>query len=334
MRIALFNHKGGVGKTTLTVNLADALSDLGKRVLIIDADPQCNLTAFYLPERDLDQLLHDTANEGDDENEGQTVWAAVKPVSRGKGGVKEIQVQALFNNIMLACGDVMLAEYEEELALAWTETFARKERGYDVTCALSDVVDLLAERHKADVVLYDVGPNVGPLNRAVLLDCDYFITPVAADLFSLRALTTVGRAMSKWVADWKTVRGLAIPKQRERLLIGEPTFLGYITSAFKMYAGRQAHPHEEWENMIAPRVRLRVVDELRKIDPKLVLPAGTANKLGEVKHFHSLASDAQKFGLPIGKLRGHVNTGHYDQVDEAKREFASLAKEIVKRIGI
>jgi cellulose biosynthesis protein BcsQ len=126
MRIALFNHKGGVGKTTLTVNIADALSDLGKRVLIVDADPQCNLTAFYLPEKELDQLLHDTAQDGDDENGGDTVWSAVKPVSRGKGDVKEIQVQALYNNVMLACGDVLLAEYEEELALAWSETFARK----------------------------------------------------------------------------------------------------------------------------------------------------------------------------------------------------------------
>ncbi|PWQ83375.1 cobyrinic acid a,c-diamide synthase, partial [Stenotrophomonas maltophilia] len=43
-KIALFNHKGGVGKTTLTVNIADALADLGLTVLIVDADPQCNIT--------------------------------------------------------------------------------------------------------------------------------------------------------------------------------------------------------------------------------------------------------------------------------------------------
>jgi hypothetical protein len=153
-------------------------------------------------------------------------------------------------------------------------------------------------------------------------------------LFSLRALTTVGRAMAKWITDWRTVRSLASARHRERLLIGEPTFLGYITSAFKVYAGRQAQPHEQWEAMIAPRVSRRVIDELKKIDPVLVTHGGTSNKLGEVKHFHSVAADAQAHGLPIGKLRGHVNSGQYPQVDEAKREFASLAKEIVKRTGL
>lgn len=47
-KIALFNHKGGVGKTTLTVNITDALAESGKTVLLVDADPQCNLTSFYL----------------------------------------------------------------------------------------------------------------------------------------------------------------------------------------------------------------------------------------------------------------------------------------------
>jgi cellulose biosynthesis protein BcsQ len=60
--IALFNHKGGVGKTTLTVNVADALVDLGLRVLLIDADPQCNLTSFYLEESQLDTLLAESAD--------------------------------------------------------------------------------------------------------------------------------------------------------------------------------------------------------------------------------------------------------------------------------
>jgi cellulose biosynthesis protein BcsQ len=328
-RLALFNHKGGVGKTTLTVNIADALVDAGKTVLIVDADPQCNITAFYVDEKSLDQLLGESADA--DENGGHTIWSAVKPVARGKGSVREIDLVEVRDNLYLAPGDVLLSEYEEELPAGWTDAFARKERGYDVTCALSDAIDMLAANVEADIVMIDVGPNVGALNRAVLLGCDYFITPVAADLFSLRALTTVGRSVSKWVKDWQTVRGLASKKDQARLLKGKPRYLGYIASAFKVSSGmRKANPHSFWEAKIAPRVSKRVVDELEAVDDSLILDF--PNKLGDVKHFHSLAASAQEFGLAIGKLRGHVNSGHYPQVDEAEAEFGALAKEIARRI--
>lgn len=333
-RIALFNHKGGVGKTTLTVNIADALADQGYRVLIVDADPQCNVTAFYLDEKDLDTLLGESADTDDDgAGNGNTIWSAVKPVARGKGSIKQIELYEGRDGVYLAPGDVLLSEYEEELPAGWTDAFARKDRGYDLTSALSDAVDVLSDEANADVVLYDVGPNVGALNRVVLLDCDYFITPVAADLFSLRALTTVGRAIAKWVKDWQTVRSLASPKNRARLLAGEPKYLGYIASAFKVSSGRRkAHPHDYWEAKIAPRVTRRVVDELKAVNASLI--PFSSYKLGDVKHFHSLAADAQKFGLAIGKLRGYVNSGHYPQVDEAAAEFKILAKEIIKRTGI
>lgn len=329
VKLALFNHKGGVGKTTLTINLADAVADLGKTVLLVDADPQCNLSAFYLEEKVIDELL----GESNDSEDGNTIWSAIKPVVRGKGGIKMIPLREVGTRQFLAPGDVLLADYEEELPAAWTDSFARKERGYDVTCALSDAVDQLAAESKADLVIYDVGPNVGALNRAVLLDSDYFITPVAADLFSLRALTTVGRAIGKWVKDWRTVRDLA-EDNKERLLDGAPKYIGYISSAFKVSSGlRKAQPHSYWEAKIAPRVSKRVVDVLKNLDPALT-PKAPDNKVGDVKHFHSLAASAQETGLPIGKLRGHVNSGHYPQVDEATAEFRSLAKEIVKRTGI
>jgi len=48
--ISVFNNKGGVGKTTLTFHLAHALAELGKRTLVVDLDPQCNLTIFALPD--------------------------------------------------------------------------------------------------------------------------------------------------------------------------------------------------------------------------------------------------------------------------------------------
>lgn len=325
--VSFFNHKGGVGKTTLTVNVADALRDLDFNVLLVDADPQCNLTSFYLEEKEIDDLLGDSAD-----GEGETIWSAIKPVVRGKGGIKDVELFELPNGAYLCAGDVLLADYEEELPGAWTDSFARKERGYDVMCALSRAARSLGKKCGADIVLYDVGPNVGPLNRTVLLDSDFFATPVAADLFSLRALSTVGRALGRWINDWTTVRKLANGKAKE-LIHGQPCYMGYITSAYKVSSGRIAtRPHEHWEAMIAPRVRDKIVQDLQAVNPKLV-PRDGKNKIAAIKNFQSLAPQAQEFGLAIGKLRGNVNPGYYGQVDEAAQEFDVLTREIVRRMG-
>ncbi len=192
----------------------------------------------------------------------------------------------------------------------------------------------MGERYEVDLVIFDVGPNVGPLNRTILLDSDFFTTPVAADLFSLRALSTVGRSVARWISDWKTVRNLASVEARKNLLHGMPVYLGYITSAYKVSSGRNStRPHEYWEGKIAPRVRDRVVDALRAVDPKLV-PHQGSNKLAAIKDFHSLAPQAQDYGLAIGKLRGRVNSGYNAQVTEAADEFEALAREIMKRTGV
>ncbi|MHC2019264.1 P-loop NTPase family protein [Methylobacterium sp. CM6247] len=239
-------------------------------------------------------------------------------------------IQIPGRNIHLLPGDVLLSEYEEALPSAWTDCFARRTRGYDVTTALASLVNSTAARVGADYCLYDVGPNIGALNRAILLDCDYFITPVCADLFSLRALSTVGRAMKKWMDEWKTVRELATTADRRRLPMGRPKYLGYVTSAYKVNRGRSAAiPHADWETKIEARVRERVVSELMSFDHTLV-PSG-GNKLGEIKHYHSLAPEAQKHGVAIGKLRGFVNPGHYITVDGARTDFAGLDSIISSR---
>jgi cellulose biosynthesis protein BcsQ len=306
-KIALFNHKGGVGKTTLTVNIAESLAKSGKKVLLVDADPQCNLTSFYMDEPVLEKLLE----KSDAIPGGETIWSAIKPVVDGRGGIAPIHIYQVPNaSIWYLVGDVLLSEYEEVLPESWTECFARRTRGYDVTTALSRVVDRAAAKVNADVVLYGVGPNVGALNRVILLDCDYFITPVAADLFSLRALSTVGRSVGKWIRDWGTVRDLASVDERQRLLKGRPMYLGYITSPFKVNTGRNAvNPHADWEKKIAPRVRDRVIRELTAAGSDLVYDG--ERKIGGVKHFQSLAPEAQKHGVCIVALRGLVIPGHY-----------------------
>ena len=84
-RLALFNHKGGVGKTTLTVNFAFALAARGLKVLLVDSDPQCNLTSYLVEDSVVNDLL-----DNSDSDHGQTLWTALKPIVESSGLVRPI----------------------------------------------------------------------------------------------------------------------------------------------------------------------------------------------------------------------------------------------------
>ena len=203
-RLVLFNHKGGVGKTTLTVNLALAFGSLGKRVLLVDADPQGNLTSHLIEDAVVDNLL-----DKSDSAQGRTVWSALSHLVDGSGDIQVVEPLERGHGVFLIPGDIRLAEFEATLSTFWAECFQRRTRGFRGTLALSRVVSAAAAEIGADLVLYDCGPNIGPLNRVVLLDSDFFAVPAAADLFSLRATKTLGHSLTEWISEWRTISELA-----------------------------------------------------------------------------------------------------------------------------
>ena len=318
VRVAVFNHKGGVGKTTLNVNIAAALGSLGKRVLLVDSDPQCNLTSYLIEESVVDDLL-----DKSDSDQGQTIWSAVKPVVEGMGDLHPIPPIEPLPNVFVLPGDIRLSEFEQELVSRWTECIQRKPKGFRGTTALSSLVDRVVSAYDIDFVFYDAGPNIGPLNRVLLLDCDYFIVPIACDLFSIRALKTLGHTLVTWINEWDTIEELA--PTNVQLLPGSPKFLGYIPQRFRVYGGDVAAVYARYLPRIVKGISNDVVTVLRRIDPALAPQSASQAELGQVKDFATIATASQVYGQPMKD----VNAGTLDQRLEAEETFLGIAEKIV-----
>jgi cellulose biosynthesis protein BcsQ len=318
-RIALFNHKGGVGKTTLTVNIAAALASLGKRVLLVDADPQCNLTSYLIEETVLDEWLDDS-----DSDDGVTLWTALRPIVQATGNLYKILPFGLgIENAYLLPGDIRMSDFELELTQMWSDCFQRKIRGFRGTSALSELVNTTCRDHHIDFVFYDCGPNVGPLNRIVLLDCDYFVVPAACDLFSIRALKTLGQTMAAWVSDWRTISQLA--PDDIYLFNGAPRFMGYVPQHFRIYRGQVSSGYAKYLAQIEKHIVSDVVKVLRRIDKRLASKSLSQNKLGQIKDFGSLANAAQIEGVP---LKDAID-GIPEQRLQAEIAFEAIANRII-----
>jgi cellulose biosynthesis protein BcsQ len=317
-RLAIFNHKGGVGKTTLTVNIAHAIAETGRRVLLVDSDPQCNLTAQLVEEGVVDQLL-----DSSDRPDGRTLWSALKPIAEATGEARVIEPIEVPPALSLLPGDVKLAEYERELEGLWSDCFQRKTKGFRGVSALGGLISAIAERHRIDLVLYDSGPNIGALNRVILLDCDYFVVPAACDLFSLRAMETLGLTLRRWIDEWRTIEQLAPPGTA--LLPGRPIPLGYIPQRFRTYRGQPSTGYAAFLPRMDRAFNSDVIGPLAEVLG--IQQRADWYRLGEVKDFGVLASASQTEGLPIAE----VHAGSPEQREVAHEAFASIAKMILDR---
>ena len=316
MRITLFNHKGGVGKTTLTANIAFALAEMGKSVLLVDSDPQCNLTAYLLPDEAVDELLNES--EGPD---GKTIWSALKPVFNGAQEGRLVTPTPV-GDIDLLPGDIRLSGFEEFLRDSWVDCFRRRLGALYSTSSISSLVSRLHTQSRYDYVFFDSGPSIGPLNRILLLDSDYFIVPVACDLFSVRALATLGQAINTWMKDADTINSIA--PDNMPLLKARPAFLGYIPQRFRVYGQVMARDASSYLREIKNRVHDDVASVLRKQEERLAPPRSEDPILGQVKDLASLVQVAQREGVAIWECSG----GTLAERNAAKRLFARIANSL------
>jgi len=250
----------------------------------------------------------------------------LKPVVEARGGVKDVRAfERSPSGLFLLPGDIKLSDFEAELTGFWGDCMQRKVKGFNGTSSLSMVVNNCVMREEVDYVFYDTGPNIGPLNRIILLDCDYFIVPGACDLFSVRALNTLGHTLVSWILDWQTITALA--PDETFLLPGQPQFLGYIPQNFRIYGQAMARQPAQYLARFEKRLYSDVITRLRQFEKKGPGSGRSIAKLGEVKDFATLVQHAQEQGVALWKVKG----GNTALKSDARSVFSKIAGAIIER---
>lgn len=320
--IAFFNNMGGVGKTSLVYHLAWMYAELGVNVVAADLDPQANLTTMFLDEDALEGLWSDGA--------GRTVMTPIRPLLEGEGGVG-VPVYEEVGALALLAGDLALSSFEDELSLQWARCLEGERRAFRVIAAFHEVMVRCATVRDASLVLVDVGPNLGAINRAALIAADHVVVPLAPDLFSLKGLENLGPRLSTWREGWaerlvKRPEGLDLPG-------GLMAPVGYVVMQHAVRLDRPVQAYGRWMDRIPGTYRTAVLGKRAKSS---VTMANDPNCLATLKHFRSLMPLAQEARKPMFQLKvadGAIG-GHAQAVQDCYRDFRALAREIAKRTGI
>ncbi len=324
--LTFFNNKGGVGTTSLVYHLGWMFAELGLRVLLVDFDPQANLTAALLDEEQLVGLWADGAGVS-------TIFRSVKPLL-DVGDFAPVNFQRLDPRLALIPGDLALSSFEDELSVAWTDALddKNKARSFRILTAFWRSAQDSALRFAADLIVFDVGPNLGAINRAALLASNHVVVPLGADLLSLQGLRNLGPTLRDWRAGWVRRRDdwmcPAFP-----LPAGDMVALGYVAMRHGVRLTRPVQAYTRWLGQIPEEFRRSVLDQ-----PTQELPSVSSDPLclAMLKNYNSLMPLAQEARKPIFFLRsadGAIGS-HAHAVTQAYADFKDLAQRIMARIGL
>ena len=328
--IAFFNNKGGVGKTTLVYHLACMFGDMGHRVLAVDLDPQANLTAMAVSGTPREEMLY----EGD--SSIKTVHDAFLPLIHGTAANwDDIHPLDIYReNVGLLAGDLRLSEFEDQLSESWPKCLSREYRAFNITSAFYRYSMRIARIAECDVILFDVGPNLGAINRAALIASDYFIVPLGPDLFSKQGLTNLGPRISQWREDWKERLSKKPDNFTDDLPSGRIKPAGYIVMRYSVARkNRPVKAYARWLAQMPVEYRKSVLGEK---NGRITEGAIDEYRLAELKDYFSLMPLAQRAGKPMFALTaadGAIGS-HLNAVESCRQNFRDLAKEIEKRCGI
>jgi chromosome partitioning protein len=319
--ITFFNNKGGVGKTTTVYHVAWMLSELGITTIAIDLDPQSNLTSMFLTDERLESVY--------DKNLPVTILDAITPIVNGDQAIP-VHIEVINDNLGLILGNLALSTFEDTLSDAWLKCLNAEIYSFRITSIFKTIIDEAAQRFNAEIVLIDVGPNLGAINRAVTISSDYIIMPVASDLFSLQGIKNLGTTLNLWKKQWQQRKELKPKNLTVRIPENSAKPTGYIVMQYTAKESRPVKSYLKWANKI-PNIFNEFV--LGKTNTNINSVDIDLNSIALLKHYRSLAPMSMEVHKPIFLLKpsdGAIGA-HVYAVQKSFDDFQKLAQKILEK---
>lgn len=236
--IAFFNNKVGVGTTSLVYHLAWMFADHGVRVLVADLDPQSSLTSMFLDEERLSDLW--------DNGERLTIYDCLQPLMERTGDIEEPHVERVAPKLGLLPGNPFLSRFDALLSETWPKCMDSDTGAFRIQTAFHRLIERSAMQVQAELVLIDVGPNLGAINRSALIAAQQVILPLAPDLFSLQGLKNLGPTLREWRKGWSKRKdehpegaGISLPE-------GDMQPAGYVVMQHGIRGIRPVKAYQNW----------------------------------------------------------------------------------------
>ena len=336
--ICLFNHKGGVSKTTTTFNLGWMLTEKGAKVMLVDFDPQCNLTGMVMGFKGIEDL--EATYENDPPN---NVKDGLAPAFEAKP--KQVSAADCFQvgdneKLILLPGHIGLSEYETTLGVA-QELSGSLLPLRNLPGSLRFLIDETAAAYEVDYVLIDMSPSLGPINQNLLTTSDYFLVPLHPDYFSSMALSSLARTLPRWQAwaetayktDVLSAADYPFPKPHTQ-------FIGAIVQKYRPRMGKASSAFQKWIDKLQEGLKDTLIPQLEKsgmlVAKKFKDAVGSEpwQPVMEVADFNSLIALSQEHQTPVYELtagqidqKGAVWTQTRANMDVFEKAFSDCAEQ-------
>lgn len=348
--ICLFNHKGGVSKTTTTFNLGWVLADQGKKVLIVDLDSQCNLTGLVLGYNAVDDAHMEAFYESRSHLTMRPIVSALidgVPPEQFVDQDKGTPVRTAHENMFLLPGHIDIADLDSQISVS-LKIASGIPATRNIPSSLPKSLQLISDKVGADYTIYDLSPNVGGLNEVMLMSSDYFIVPTSPDYFCLQAVTSLEKNIPKWYDEIEQFKRVNRFEDRTYPIKNRPQFLGAIQQRYRPRYDKPGKSFQNWIDTIRQAINDKLVPSLEKIgcvtprtaiDKALQGSGLTPYDLAHISDFNSLIAISQQLSKPIfaltdeeihnvGKVFGYAE----ETMKQSRDKFAEVFKELGERV--